>query len=325
MATDMKSQPKVLVTGATGFIGRHLCVELLNGGYCVRAAYRGEIPPDRDSRIEWSQIGEVGENTDWKAALDDIDYVVHLAGLAHRVGVSDEILGAQFHEVNALGTRRLAECVAKNTSVRRLLFVSSIAALPAPHLGRPENEYGVSKRLAERYVEQLLSGPGSDWCILRPCLVYGSGNPGNMERLLRLINTGLPLPFGAIHNRRSFIFVGNLTSGIRHCLSHPAARKRAFNISDTEPVSTPNLLRLLGKHSHRKVRLVPAPLPFLRMLGCVGDTVKRGFGISTGFDSYSIAKLCNSLTVDCSEIRDTGWNPPYSVEEGIRMMMHPTN
>lgn len=313
----------ILVTGATGFIGRHLCAGLLDAGYAVRGAYRNSLPTaDPDPRIEWVQAGELGPDTDWSFALDSVSYVVHLAGLAHQAGVNEEDISADFYRVNTEGTRSLAKAVAERASVKRVVFVSSIKALPKNGCPseEPDSIYGRSKKLAEGAVETELRGAASDWCVLRPCLVYGPGNPGNMARLLRLINSGLPLPFASIHNRRSFIFVGNLVSAIVSCLSHPGASRETFTVSDGEPVSTPELLEELSKSAGRRLRLFPLPMPVLKGVARCGDVIKYVTGVSVGWDSYSVERLCGSLVASCSDIQErTGWTPPFSKKQGLHI------
>ena len=314
---------KVLITGATGFIGRHLSLALLDVGYVVRGSYRKSLPSStRDSRIEWVQMSELGPDTDWSPALDGVEYVVHLAGLAHQVGVNEEALSTDFYRVNTEGTRRLARAVAERSWVKRLVFVSSIGALPEAGFPskEPDSIYGRSKKLAEDALEKELSTASTDWCVLRPCLVYGPGNPGNMARLLRLINTGLPLPFASIRNLRSFIFVGNLVSAISICLKHPGACRRAFSVSDGEPVSTPALLEELSKAACRRLWLFPLPMPVLRGVARCGDAIEHLTGVSVGWDSYSVERLCGSLVANCSDIHDrTGWIPPYSTSRGLQI------
>src|SRR5690606_4094669 len=155
----------------------------------------------------------------------------------------------------------------RNGSVKRLVFVSSIGAVctlseetvtestPCD----PESDYGKSKRGAELKLQEILADAPADWCILRPTLVYGPENPGNMLRLLQLIKTGLPLPLGSVRNRRSFVFVGNLVDALEKCMHHPGVSRKIFHVSDNEVFSTPELLGLLGRQTGRPVRLLPFP------------------------------------------------------------------
>lgn len=316
---------RVLVTGATGFVGRSLCPLLVERGYMVRATARREPPAAFPAQVEWHGVGEIGPETDWGAALEGVDFVIHLAALAHQI--AQDRTEEDYRRVNTAGTARLAEAVRQAGSVRRLVFVSSIGAVctlaSAPVSEKtpcyPDTRYGRSKHAAELALQERLAGGRPDWCILRPTLVYGADNPGNMLRLLRLLRTGWPLPFGAIQNSRSFVYVGNLTDALEKCLQHPGASRRVFHVADGPPFSTPGLLRLLGQASGRRVRLLPVPSWVLRGLGVAGDAAGSMLGRSVGIDTYSVERLTGSLEVDSSAIRAAiGWQPPYTPERGFQ-------
>ncbi len=323
---------RVLVTGATGFVGRHLCEYLAARGYQVRAAVRSvQQGEGLRSGLEWTAIGEIGAHTEWASALEGVDYVVHLAGHAHQMGRSAERQADAFFQVNAAGTRRLADAVAASASVRRLVFVSSVGAVRSisddpvtdSTPPEPENDYGRSKLAAEEAIRELLGDTSPDWCIIRPPLVYGPGNPGNMARLLRLMDAGTPLPLGGIRNRRSFIYVGNLVDVIERCMRHDAASRRAFLVSDMEDLSTPDLVRRLAGFSRRPARLLTVPSWLLRALGRLGDGLAAVTTRSWGIDTYSVDRLRGSLVVDVSAIHDaTGWRPPYTVDQGLAKTLH---
>ncbi|HJU84225.1 MAG TPA: NAD-dependent epimerase/dehydratase family protein [Holophagaceae bacterium] len=321
----MPEGPLVLVTGATGFIGRHLCPGLLAKGYRVRAAHRGPRP--EGAGIEWIQVGEIGPDTDWTAALAGATHVVHLASLAHQVGVEGEAIRRRFQAVNVDGTRRLLEAVVQAGIPGRTVFVSSIGAVSGmtevpvseDTPCHPDSDYGRSKLEAEGLIREILGPAGRSWTILRPTLVYGPGNPGNMARLQRLVRLGLPLPLKGLRNRRSFVYVGNLVDGLLHCLEHPGAEGRAILLHDGRAVSTPELLRLVGQASGRPVRLFACPYPLLKGLARLGDLVHRLAGRSVGLDTYSLERLAGSLAVEASAAyARLQWNPPFTVEEGLR-------
>ena len=317
---------RVLVTGATGFVGQHLCPALLAAGFAVRGIYRKS--PTRGAwpgAMEWMQVPDIGPETEWTGVLQGVDYVVHLAGLAHRTGAKDDGLKEAFDHVNARGTAKLVDAV-RRSQVARLVFISSAKVLPAQGTNKtgvfPDSNYGRSKLAAEGAISEGLAGCATDWCTLRPCLVYGPGNLGNMARLICLINTGLPLPFASIRNQKSFLYVGNLISAIQLVLIHPAASRRTFTLSDGEPVSTPELLFRLGHYARHRVRLFPMPVGMMQAVALLGDRVKEWTGISIGWDSYSVDRLCSSLTVDGREFfEELDWIPPYTAEEGMRITM----
>lgn len=316
----------ILVTGATGFIGRHLVAGLGQQGHRVRVALRAPVRGNEPALGDESVIiGEVGPQTDWTEALRGTAAVVHLAGMAHRLnsrGASPE----DYHRINALGTARLADAVALS-SAGRLVFISSIAVtgsfseepVSEQTPPAPDSPYGHSKLEAEQAIERILTGTLPDWCILRPALVYGPGNPGNMARLLKLVRFGLPLPLAAIPNRRSFLYVENLVDLIGRVLVAPEASRRTFAVADSETVSTSELLRLIGDASGRPVRLFAAPGGLLRFAADVGGWTSARLGGSIGLDRHALDRLFGSLTVDISGLRSRlGWQPPHSLETGLR-------
>jgi nucleoside-diphosphate-sugar epimerase len=321
----------VLVTGATGFVGRYLCEHLTSRGHTVKGTLRPESNLKGPGRsVQWVKIESIGPHTDWTEALEGTDYVIHLAALAHQLGVAGEGRIQEFMTVNAEGTRRLAEAVASSATVKRLVFVSSVGAVASlseqPLDERtpcnPDTDYGRSKLAAEMELERVLAGSHVDWTIVRPTLVYGPGNPGNMARLLRLVETGIPLPFGSIRNRRSFVYVGNLVDALERCMTHPGAAYRRFFVSDGPQLSTPELVGMLAAFAGKPSRLCRFPLPILRVMALAGDLVSSLLGRSVGVDSYSVARLIGSLAVDSGPIqRVLNWTPPFTVTEGLRATM----
>jgi nucleoside-diphosphate-sugar epimerase len=280
---------------------------------------------------EWAAVGAIGPKTDWSGALRGMGTVIHLAALAHQTDPRRQPDGAEFMAVNAAGTRRLAEAALRG-GVSRLIFVSSVGAVAeasdavideetVPH---PVSPYGRSKLAGEQAVRETLDGSATDWCILRPVLVYGPGNPGNMARLLRLVRTGLPLPLAGIRNRRSFLYVGNLVDAIDRLVAAPGRLGRTFNVADDEAVSTPDLIRLVAAAAGRKARLWPAPGWALRLAAGCGDAA-ASLGLSTGLDSYSLRRLEESLTVSNRALRvATGWRPRASLSDGLRATLQGT-
>jgi nucleoside-diphosphate-sugar epimerase len=272
------------------------------------------------------EIGDVGPSTDWSTALRNVTTVIHLAALAHCTDPKKQPEDEEFLKVNARGTQRLVEAAAQSAGVRRFIFVSSIGAVTEfsetlvdeesqPH---PASAYGRSKLAGEKAVRDAFGGSKIEWSILRPVLVYGPGNPGNMGRLLRLVKSGLPLPFAGIQNRRNFVFVGNLVDAIDRLALVGGISGRVFNVADDEMVSTPELIHMIASAAGKKARLWAAPAWSMQLAASCGDLVGQ-FGFQIGFDSYSVRRLESSLTASNAALREaTYWRPRLTLQEGIR-------
>jgi nucleoside-diphosphate-sugar epimerase len=299
---------KVLVTGANGFVGGHLCHTLEANGIDVRRAVR-------DPKPDAVAVGSINGTTDWAAVLPGVDAVVHLAGRVHVLKDTARDLLATFRMVNVDGTLNLARQAAK-AGVNRFVFISSIAVHgltsgqhPFSHqdVPNPHDSYGLSKYEAEQGLKKISTETGLQLVIIRPPLVYGPGVRANFLRLLKLAGSGLPLPLATVHNRRNPVFIGNLCDLILKCLSHPAAAGQTFLVSDDQDISTPELLRKLAKAINKKAWLFPMFGGALRLAGLI-----------TG-RSGEIARLCGSLQVDISYTKELlGWAPPFTLDEGIR-------
>ncbi|MGH8510081.1 MAG: UDP-glucose 4-epimerase family protein [Gammaproteobacteria bacterium] len=303
----------VLVTGATGFVGTEVCRLLLEHGRQVRAALRSprELPAGMDPIL----VGNIGPDTVWSPALTGVDAVVHLAARVQVMpGTARDPL-VEFRRVNTAGTERLAAEAAK-AGVRRLVYISTVKVNGEATAGRafteddgpaPEDPYGVSKHEAELALQRVAAGTGIEVVVVRPPLVYGAGVGGNLYRILRAIHAGLPLPFGAVDNRRSLVGVSNLADLIRVCLEHPAAAGQTFLVSDGRDLATSELVHLLADGLGRPVRLWSVPMPLFRVLGaCLGRRAE-------------VERLCGSLQVSAEKAwRVLGWQAPVPIEEGLR-------
>jgi nucleoside-diphosphate-sugar epimerase len=323
----------ILVTGATGFIGRHLLPVLHQQGWQTTAAVRDDFRQPLSIPIKAVQVGEIDDMTDWQEALLGIDTVIHLAGRSHILHETISNPEAAFIKVNTKGTINLVKQSLK-AGVNHFIFVSSIHAMAAESDDilnenspcHPDSPYGGSKLQAEQALINLAKDSNMTWTILRPTLVYGPGNRANMERLMKLIKRGLPLPFGAIKNRRSFVFVGNLVAAIITCLDHPNAANQIFLISDNQAVSTPQLIRLIAQQIQQPCRLLPVPTTLLRFLGYLGDNIESITGKNLPFNTYNIDRLLGSLTVDSRYIQKTlNWQPPFTLEQGLAQTIQPEN
>jgi len=298
----------VAVTGADGFVGRALCSHLEAHGVSVRRLQRASGGEKRAFTV-----GDIGPDTDWSAALQGIHDVVHLAARVHvmRDRTADPL--AEYRRVNVEGTRTLARA-AVTAGVARLVFLSSIKVngestrLPFTEddVPAPQDAYGVSKWEAEQALRQVAHGSAMQLVVLRPPLIYGPGVGANFLRLMRAVAQGVPLPLGAIDNRRSLLYLGNLVDAIRLCLSQPGARGQLFLLSDGDDVSSAQLVHRLAAALQVRPRLLRVPAAWLRTAG-------RLMG-----KSAAVERLVGSLQVDSSRFRATlGWSPPFSLEQGL--------
>jgi len=323
----------ILVTGATGFIGSYLLQILSQHKFHITAAVRKNLSHSLSKPIRIVKVGNIDEKTDWQEALQGIDIVIHLAARAHIINETIPNPEAEFIKVNTQGTANLVK-QSIQAGVKHFIFISSIGAMTTQSDRiltenspcHPDSPYGRSKLQAEQALIELAKDSNMTWTILRPTLVYGLGNPGNMERLMKLIKRGLPLPFGAVKNRRSFVFVGNLVDAIITCLDHPNAANQIFLISDNQAVSTPQLIRLIAQQIQQPCQLLPVPTILLRFLGYLGDRVESITGKNLPFNTYNIDRLLGSLTVDSRYIQKTlNWQPPFTLEQGLAQTIQPEN
>ena len=304
----------ILVTGGTGFIGSHLLPILSKQNLQVTLAVRNNSSNELNIPYKIVKVSEIDENTDWTKALKEVGTVIHLAARAHQL--NDQAINpeAEFLRTNCEGTKTLVKA-AIASGVKHFIFISSIGAMTtlSEHTlteespCHPDSPYGRSKLQAEQGLIELCQNSPMTWTILRPTLVYGAGNPGNMERLMKLIKTGFPLPLGSINNRKSFLYVGNLVDAIITCLDHPNAKNQTFIVSDGEALSTTDLIRRLGKALGKSPLLLPIPAELLRL------TTKLLGKADIG------DRLLGSLQVDSNKIRQMlDWTPPYTVDQGLQ-------
>ncbi|MFA6020124.1 MAG: NAD-dependent epimerase/dehydratase family protein [Rhodospirillales bacterium] len=302
----------VLVTGANGFVGQALCRHLGKQGWRVLAALRPgrPAPPDCESR----PAPDLEPDADWGPALDGATHVVHAAARVHQMGESGELAEKAHQRANYRGTLALAEQAAA-AGVKRFVFLSTAKVMgehnPPGHpfsdadAPAPEDAYARAKRAAEL---SLLALPGLDCAILRPPLVYGPGAGANLGSLMRLILKAIPLPFGLVANRRSLIGLSNLAAGVESLLNHPDATSKVFLIKDLD-VSTGELIQLLAKALGRPARLVPVPVPLLKLGAAL-----------TGKQDMA-ERILGSLEIDDSALRrGLGWQPPADPHHDLKAM-----
>ncbi|MEO8418820.1 MAG: SDR family oxidoreductase, partial [Methylophilaceae bacterium] len=293
--------PRILVTGATGFVGHELCRRLLDKGMHVRAAIRGRpvLSEMLSPAVEQFEVGNIDHATNWSKALAAVDVVVHLAARVHVMHDHAADPLAEFQKVNLHATVNLA-MQAASAGVKRFVYVSSIKvngecttsglAFKESDSVQPQDPYAISKWEAEQELQTIARNAGIEVVIVRPPLVYGPGVKANFARLLNLVDRGIPLPLGSVRNSRSLVYVGNLVDALIACAVHPAAAGQTYLVSDGEDVSTPQLIRAVATALNRPSRVFPVPIALMR------GTAKL-IGKSAAVD-----RLTQSLVIDSSKI-----------------------
>jgi nucleoside-diphosphate-sugar epimerase len=303
----------VLVTGASGFIGRHVVGALAKAGWQVRAASRDPTSTRAIASVEPVAMPDLKSPADWSPLVEGITHIVHLAGIAHAPGTLPDEL---YRRINTDAVGELAQ--AARGAIERFVLISSVraqAGLAADHViteqdvPQPTDPYGRSKLEAER----LLEASGVGFTVLRPAVIYGKGVKGNIANLATLAQTPMPLPFGALDNRRSLLALGNLASAIDLVLTSPKAEGETYLAADTEPISVAELVTAMREGLGRSPHLVRVP----------ADAVKRlmaSFGKEADWD-----RLSGSFVIDAAKLRGIGWAPRVQTPEGIAKMMRSGN
>jgi len=305
----------ILVTGASGFVGSAVLARLVRDGFETRACVRRDDAclPDGVNAVRGADLTA---DSDWSHALIGIAAVVHAAARVHVM--YDKAIDplAEFRRINVHGTLNLARQAAA-LGVRRFLFISSVKVngeatkpgvpfseddIPSPH-----DPYGISKMEAELGLREIAAQTGMEVVIIRPPLVYGPGVKANFAALMRTVQSGWPLPLGAVRNQRSLVALDNLVDLIMVCVTHPNAANQTFLVSDGRDLSTKELVRGLAHVAGVHLRLIPVPVWVI----WAGATVLGKQGAAS--------RLCSNLQVDISKTRNLlGWTPPVSVDESLR-------
>ncbi len=309
----MRNSRDLLITGSSGFLGSALLKKLPQSKLLGRSCPVNFQETVKDQFIK----REITANADYFGCFEGVDTVIHCAARVHVMNEKSSDPLQAFREVNVNGTLNLAE-QATEAGVQRFIFISSIkvngestlhdSTFTSGDQPSPEDPYGVSKYEAEQGLMKLCKYTGMELVIIRPTLVYGVGVKGNLLNLLKLCKSALPLPFGAINNARSMVYLGNLVDLIITCIDHPKAAGKVFLASDGDDFSLTCLLSLIRKSMGKPTRLLPIPSVFFTLLGKV-----------TGKTAV-VDRLVGNLQVDsCDAKKLLGWQAPYTVEQGIKI------
>jgi len=311
---------KICVTGANGFIGKSLCKALSSSGRSIRGFVRTLDSNQNSTEIEHVSVGETSSEINWIDQLHGFDCIVHCAGKAHNINEKKNL--DSYRLINTENTKLIAEQAAK-AGLKRFIFLSSVKVNGEStdkidnnktfinnDVADPKDAYSISKFEAEKVLWEISLRTGLEVVVVRLPLVYGYGAKGNLNRLIKLINSGIPLPFGLIKNKRSLIGIDNLIDVLTRCIDHPNAKSKTFLVSDDEDLSTPDLIKLIASSMKRSPRLFPVPVFLLKLLGYILGKQKE------------INRLAGSLKIDSSYTKETlNWTPPVTAEEGIRRMV----
>ena len=300
---------RILVTGATGFIGSSLVPALARQGYFVRAAARDPSCLAAGANIEPVAMPDLSTKADWSETLDGVTHVVHLAGIAHAPGALPDHV---YSRINTDSLVKLAEQAKGH--VERFVFMSSVRAQaglssPTPiteaDTPSPTEIYGYTKLAAERQ----LAASGVDFTVLRPAVVYGPGVKGNIAALATIAKTPMPLPFGGLDNRRSLVAIENLISSVAHVLQSEQTRNETYLVADAAPISVAGIVGAMREGLGRPPQLVKMPSRAIRRL-------MQSFGREDDWE-----RVCGTFEIDPSKLMATGWKPEIESAEGIKRMM----
>jgi nucleoside-diphosphate-sugar epimerase len=310
---DAELERRVLVTGASGFIGKRLVNALAKEGWKVRAAARNLSALLAPTSIERAALPDLARPADWSKLLDGVTHVVHLAGIAHALGSLPDAL---YTRINAEAAGELA--LAALGRIERLVFISSVraqAGLSADHTitekdpPQPTDAYGHAKLEGER----LIAASGISFTVLRPAIVYGKGVKGNIASLATLAKTPMPLPFAGLDNRRSLLALENFVSAISLALLSEQAANETFLVADAEPISVADLVAAMREGLRRPPHLVKVPLGGVKRL-------MRSFGREAEWE-----RISGNFVIDSSKLMGIGWRPSVATRDGIAKMMRAEN
>ena len=304
---------KILVTGASGFIGHVLIPRLIKSGHEVVATSRNAN--SKPTGATSHTIAELGPDTDWSDALSDVEAVIHLAARVHVMSDNSSDPLAEYRRINAEGTAKLAKDAAK-AGVRHFIFMSTIKVngetsglvpFNAHDIPAPKEPYAIAKLEAEEVLLKTVRNSSMRATIIRPPLVYGPGVKGHFVSLLKICGKGWPLPINCIDNRRSIIYVGNLVDMVHRLIQTPPSTTGVYLCRDPQDVSTPELFQKVSAALGVKPLIIPFPLSLLRLSAAIiGKTA-------------IVSRLTESLYVnDSPTCNDLNWTPPFSMLQGLK-------
>jgi nucleoside-diphosphate-sugar epimerase len=298
----------ILVTGSSGFIGSALTSALAEAGHRVRAASRKPDKVASPGLIEWVGLPDLATEVDWDPLIAGMDVVIHLAAIADQTHIDNDLCA----RVNCAATASLAKACQRQKT-RRLIFMSSIAAQAgsaADHVVTetdqplPVTPYGRAKLAAE----QEIRNSGVPFTILRPVIVYGPGVKSNIALIKRIAALPLPLPFGAMTNRRSLLAIDNLLQAIMVCLASPETLNQTFIVCDPEPITLAEMFVAFREADGRSARLVAIPPLAIK-------AIITALGKKTLWD-----RIGRDLVASSAKLQKAGWFPQTSTKAGLRAM-----
>tara|TARA_R110002111_G_scaffold186906_3_gene252631 strand:- start:69 stop:1010 length:942 start_codon:yes stop_codon:yes gene_type:complete len=310
----------ILVTGTSGFVGKALTEALLKAEYQVRGVGRSQADTCKHPGFQFTTIEDVTTMFDWTDKLQGVKTVIHTIARVHIMDDNAADPLAAFRKVNVEATLNLANQAAE-LGIKRFVFISSIKVngesttdgKPFSELTTtiPTDPYGLSKYEAEQGLLEIAKNTSMKVVIIRPPLIYGPGVKANFAAMMRWLYKGIPLPLGAVKNKRSLLALTNLVDFIIYCIEHPKAANEIFLISDGEPVSTTDLCRKIATAMGKKVILIPIPIVIISVIASLA-------GKQTMID-----RLFGSLEVDCSKANNIlGWKPVITMEEQLKQMVN---
>ncbi len=315
----------IFLTGATGFIGGSILRSVLSENNTIYAvSRRKDNRPMRN--VKWVICEDLFDLACIEEYMKDIDVVIHAAAFAHQTRKTGAKDYNKFLSINVELTKKVYASACK-FNVKHFLFLSSIGAIASQSkvlisettMPQPDNDYGRSKHLAEIELMEMRKSHETPITIVRPCLVYGEGNPGNMKRLSDLLGLKVPLPFGLVTEKRSFLYIENLIDFLDRALLNEKAFDDDFNVADKEFSTLTEIVREIAKAKNIDVRIFRFPIIGLKVLGVFGDLASI-LRLRVGFDSYSVNRLIGGLSISIKKSEEKlNWTPPYRFRDAIQM------